>query len=289
MDIPKIVFKDKGHEYIHRDQGRYDSVSSVIKSVQNEFDSDYWKVWKAWAKIYGDKRWPKMLFSSTGSAKPSIETMSDLFSSGVSIDQWLAAYNEVEVDWFMSSENGTAFHLDRELESYANGYIINSFMSNRKFDVDPAILEIRKGYDNCTLTDDLFDLPDGGIPEMLVFDEEWGICGQIDEGFIYEEDGFRYVSIGDFKTNAKKPKKTNYNQMLPPLSHISENKYNSYNLQTSLYMLMMERAGYKPGKLGIYHYTAYDPTTKNVMEMRYMREEALALAEHFVANRKKAA
>jgi hypothetical protein len=102
-------------------------------------------------------------------------------------------------------------------------------------------------------------LTDGVYPELLVYLESAGICGQFDDPTIV--DG--YVHIDDHKSNKdlKKPAFVNWEgmkeMMLPPLSHMENTKLNEYSLQLSIgmYIILRHNPRLKPGTLTLNHVT----------------------------------
>lgn len=91
-------------------------------------------------------------------------------------------------------------------------------------------------------------------PELMIYDLDYGICGQSDEVEI--KNGIIYVR--DYKTDKSIEKKafssqyTEAEKFLPPLSHLDNCNYNAYSLKMSLYMYLIWKANkgkYKPGTI----------------------------------------
>lgn len=125
---------------------------------------------------------------------------------------------------------------------------------------------------NSLYTKDLFTLPDGVYPELLIWNNDYMLSGTADVVVIQtEEDGTRTVFIEDYKTN-KEIKDYNYinkkdgrkviNSYLE-LPGIQENSvcncdYWKYQLQLNFYGWMLSKFGFKPIGGNIIHTKAND-------------------------------
>jgi ATP-dependent exoDNAse (exonuclease V) beta subunit len=118
--------------------------------------------------------------------------------------------------------------------------------------------EAAKQVDKNTIRslDSLKNLPNGFYPEMLIWNEQLRIAGQVD--LVHIENGV--VNIIDYKTYKKVEEKSFYNWktkkwtvMRSPLQGLMDCNVNHAGLQLSLYAAMLEELGYKIGKLSMLH------------------------------------
>ena len=93
-------------------------------------------------------------------------------------------------------------------------------------------------------------------PEVIIYDEEWGIAGQID--LLVErldiQTGEVVYDLVDYKTSKKIDNK-NYNgdACFEPLQDFESSTYLKYQLQLSLYANILERQGKRIGRLILVH------------------------------------
>ena len=100
-------------------------------------------------------------------------------------------------------------------------------------------------------------LVDGIYPELMVYLESEGICGQADLVEVVDDE----VHVYDYKSSKEIPMKSyvnwegKSNRMYPPISHIDDSKGMHYALQLSLYMYIILRHNPKlrPGKIELHH------------------------------------
>jgi hypothetical protein len=101
------------------------------------------------------------------------------------------------------------------------------------------------------------ELIDGIYPEHIVYNEEYGVCGQTDLPLVADF----VLDIGDYKTN-KNLKFTSYGHewgnprmMRGPVSHLEDCNVIHYTLQVSIYMklILLKNPKLKPGDLKLIH------------------------------------
>lgn len=111
-------------------------------------------------------------------------------------------------------------------------------------------------------------LAEGIYPEILLFLESAGICGQADR---VEVIGDR-VDVYDYKTNKEIKTEGFYNKyageyqkMSKPVSHLQDCNFNHYSLQLSIYMYIILRHNphLKPGKIELHHIKFKEEPEKN--------------------------
>jgi hypothetical protein len=189
------------------------SVTTLIGEYKQPFDKDYW------------------------AEKKSIEL-------GVNV-------NEILNDWKFkadfASQKGSIFH------SFVENYLFNKifpFPETQTIEHLGSVENMLKCKGQVNLLIELFkkfydDSFGKLIPvraELVVGDEELGVCGMVDQIFWNEKS--QKLEIWDWKTNKefKSDDHPNgkYKKLLHPFSHLWENHLNEYSIQVSLYRLMLE-------------------------------------------------
>lgn len=142
--------------------------------------------------------------------------------------------------WDNTRQRGTDFHKIKEEEYLEKDYEI---FRGHKYKVHNP----DKTHDNESLVENLIDLEDGMYTELLVFDHRYKIAGQVDRAYIRtDEDGKRYFGLQDWKTDNKIQKRGyNNRKMKFPLLFLQDCNYNRYAIKMSMYMFMMDHAGYE--------------------------------------------
>lgn len=265
----KVIFTDSDHSY-HYGKKRYESVSRAFDIVKPDVDWDY-NAGRSWFKanypeIYESvKKEKDMAFDHP----QLIERL--LLRTGVPEEVYLQGRDALRKDWKDNAEEatdrGTAFHTKMEMADYEAGGRINP--ATGEFMI---VIKSEREYDNESICDNLYDLPDGYYPELLIFNHEYEIAGQADMVFIStDEKGNRYVDIDDWKTDAnillkpefKHPKK-GYERYKAPLRHLYYTNHNTYMIKIGMYAWMMEQFGFKVRNL---YFTSVDidPETLEVI------------------------
>ena len=275
---PKVIFKEDGHVYWDRGGKKTISVSTVISNFHDHMDEPYWHTHGAFKKLLGEdevKALKREYLESIGMWRmPYImkapNGLFDKLSYYVNPEDFFNAKDEVKQEWLNSQIFGTKFHEEREQECYDRGWCLNPHTGD-----EIVVEKFEKQYDNQTLSDDLFTLEDGCYPELLVWGDFENICvpGQVDLAFLRSEEGVRYVSVDDYKTNKKLGKKDSYYKFHAPFEHLSDSKLVKYQLQQSMYCYLLELQGFEIEYLSITHYTNYDPETGKHYPFEYLREE----------------
>ena len=75
--------------------------------------------------------------------------------------------------------------------------------------------------------------------EVVVGDEELGLCGMIDQLFWNEKSG--KLEIWDWKTNKKIDEKNKWQQFKDPIGHLDVCELNTYSLQLATYKYIVEK------------------------------------------------
>jgi hypothetical protein len=144
-------------------------------------------------------------------------------------------------------------------------------------------------YENTEATKTLWwDRPDGIYTEAIVWHHGFKVAGKTDKTTLrtsYKNTSIRYADVEDYKTNEKlnefshRYRNGSYKMMKVPIAHIMDSNWWHYQLQLSLYMLMLEAQGFLPGTLTITHYphpTEDNPNPKKEHHIiPYLKKEAV--------------
>lgn len=280
--VDRIVFIEENHNYKYKDH----NLSSVTKEVgkySQPFDDIYQSRMSAYKEILGEEHYLQLRKEIFGfNYKPSSDIIIPLFDEYCGVENVEEVQNRFLYDWKMSGVNGTLFHREREMESYARGVEWNPFVE-KEF----PVRVLKKEYDNESWGMDLSLIEDGYYCEFIVFDNisfpEETLCGTIDRLWIETDPrtGIRYSDTGDYKTNSSPPKHSKYNKMLGPLSHLYSNKMVDYNLQASLYQEMLRTHGFTPRNSSFTHYTDYDVNKAKEYPLVLLQDEAKLILDRY--------
>lgn len=282
----KIVhFTEKGHKYVSNDI-RYESVSGLWKPYFKPFNAESVSIKKAFKELDIDNyNHCKKVLSYE---HPDIIDMLKEETS-LDINTILTQAQSYRDAWTAKAQKGTDFHNKQERQDIEKGFRINPFNQKKcpvvSWDVD-------KGYENQSYPGNLFDIPDGYVPEHLVKDDEALLAGQLDQNFIETIDGVRYVDIDDWKTDETvllKPTFFNrkiggYQKMLYPMDHIYETNYWKYAMKISTYAKMLEKEGFVVRNLAFTH-VVIDENLDILKETRYRLPYKSFEAELAINNR----
>lgn len=113
--------------------------------------------------------------------------------------------------------------------------------------------------------------------ETILWNDGWGLAGTSD---LLERTGERSLRVYDFKTNERLEKSCRWNRyLLPPVDHLDDCNFSKYELQLSLYGLMLEQMGWAVERLTVFHIDEAQTWTSH--RCRFLRDECLAiLARH---------
>lgn len=273
-----IAFNEKAHSYLHIKRDKYySSVSGLIALFKPKFDEPYWAIYTA---IRLAKKMEKPVFSQYLMNKHNFDFGAPKFinilygiakKEGV-YDEVIKNTPNVKDQWHTirdeSCEKGTKFHEQKEREAYEQGY-----MKTNPKDINNSVMKIidskpvdalsttqtpvfqSKGDADTTLKMSckaLYELPDGYYPELIIWNDDYTLCGTADKVWINTIDGIRFIDIDDWKTNKEIKMPTRY-MMKAPLDHLSDVNYVHYTLQISIYAWMLEQVGFKVRNLYLTH------------------------------------
>lgn len=268
--MKKIYFIADGHSYwldssdhlsthkIPKEPGlviRLNSVGSFFGQFFPDFDRDYWLTYKALQKCDPDGF--SVVKARYKQSKPSAAEFFPAVMSTIDVSDFFAIRKQLAEFWEFKRVNsaflGSQFHSVLEKQAHDSGFMINCWTGERQ-----NLVTWEKRFDNESYSENLMDLPDGSYSELLVFDLETGIAGQIDECFIKSKGKKRYFWINDHKTNEEKPGKSSPEKAFDPISHLNTSKHTKYSMQVSIYAWILKKAGFIPAEIGYTFYEKYD-------------------------------
>lgn len=117
--------------------------------------------------------------------------------------------------------------------------------------------------------------------EQLLYSHEYKVAGTSD---IVIDSG-KYFHIVDFKTNKGFSYLSKFNEYhLEPVSHLPVCEFNTYCLQLSMYGLMYEKISGKKMKSMFVMFLRPDKKSFDVINMNYMKLEAVEIFENYKLN-----
>lgn len=288
----KVVFFDSSHSYYAIDEsliengrisfrGKKDPTNLGIRKLSSvgkffgkyfpEYDSNYWLTYKglefANKKVFDEIKSANFKGIGAPRAELFFPMLFDKIDPIVFHEK-----RQIFADfWDFKRENsaflGTQFHLNQEKKHEKNGFIINPF-TEEKF----KLITHNKIFDNESVVYNLKDLEDGAYSEILLFDLEVGVAGQVDELFVKTIKKKKNIWINDSKTNEEKPDKSNMQKAYPPLDELDNCKHNKYSMQLSSYAYILERAGCVIQDLAYTFYKDYNEECYETVKVEYFRD-----------------
>jgi hypothetical protein len=245
-----IRFQKANHTYWHGDI-QFISATTIKKAYIEPFDAPFWTYYKGlqeYLKIPNDEagktRYKNWLYKN--GFKFSNKTIAELDRICEANNIRLTTIKKYQfdkgVEWDYerdkSALKGTKYHDFKESKAYKNGY---------------DVIGEREATVQGIYSYDLSTLPDGFYAELLVYNEEWGLAGQVDKCLIETINGIRYVDIDDYKTSKKITVESNY-KMLFPLNHFPSTDYYGFMIQINLYGFMLAEFGFKLREMRFTHH-----------------------------------
>jgi hypothetical protein len=273
----KIIFFDDNHSYWF-DGEEFSSVGKYISPIFPEFESNYWKTHITLKRLLGDTYMEhyRALRKSTRRTMPPADKLFPPFLRSLDPMVYMKERMVVSDEWMfktcLTSYRGTQFHNKMEKAVYDRKWMMNPFTEQQI----PA-QKYAKEFDNESLTLDLSTLPDGAYPELLVFDLDLKVAGQADMVFFETIDGIRYVDIDDWKTNEKKPAKSDMFRCNAPFQKEYASKHFKYEIQINLYAFLLSRHGFVPRHLAYTHVREYDEKKLTRINVRNLQKEINSL------------
>lgn len=208
-----ISYADQHHVYFNERREIYDSPTKIIKKYRQRFDA------KTASKAYAKK------FDHTPK-------------------YWQEQWKEKGT---VAIKRGNTIHSSKEQASFGLG---NERVGGK---IRPVVNGILYQPQN------LYELPDGSYPEFPIWNDGYKIAGRPDKFIIETVGQDRFIDIYDYKTNGKIDKVSfqdrngSYKMMLPPVQHLMNAKWQEYAIQLSMYMYILEAAGFIPRSMQLIH------------------------------------
>ena len=239
-----IKYYDEPHEY-YIDGQKMTSATRLIGKFKQEFDSAYWSKKKA------DER-------------------------NITPEEILAEW-KYKSDY--SCEKGTLFH------EYAENYLNNKIFPYPEDKVKRVLgnNDVKKDFDKLKeLFHEFYEESYGKLipikSEVIVGDEELGICGMVDQ--LFWNNKSEELQIWDWKTNKKIGRSNRWQQFKEPISHLDVCEFNTYSLQLSLYRYLIEKnTNLKLGESYIVWFNEKNDKYEPIKCRDYRKEVQLLLKE----------
>lgn len=277
-----VVYSDEKHVYIDKSsKERCISVTTLISMYHEEFNEDFWSLYKALEALLDNDVWeiikPKLLANKNADIKFVNKLKLDL-AEDIIINKQNEIKESYRINREAACERGTAIHAKFE----------NSFYNQKQFDFkNYGFGEISGDY-TCNKDYYTLDLDKGVYPEFLIAcnsgDGFLRLAGQIDLLIINGNDAY----IVDFKSN-KELKKTSFydkkkksNIMMKfPVNNLQDCNFNHYQLQLSTYAYMLQtiRPELNIKKLILYHID--HDGNEMLHECKYLKEEVVRMLNHY--------
>jgi hypothetical protein len=262
----KPIFYPENHTYVNKMGVNYKPVTSFIHSFCEEED------WDKIAQKFIDKRSPQQI----------VDEISSKYNLNVSVvyDKFKRdGINPTTVRYFWELEknracnDGSNFHLEQEEKDIKHNGAIDNTVSDSIYD--------------------LYNLADGIYTELMIWDDDYLICGKSDKVIIRTDPVTkdRYIKIEDYKTN--KELKVNYNfinkktgepvvnkYMKKPISNFVDCNYIHYCLQLSMYGFLLERKGFIVEGLTLLHTVNYSKDDLKVYELPYLKRAIIDMLNY---------
>lgn len=271
-----IVFFNDDHSYWCQEK-QLSSVGSIIKNITPKFQEDYWIIHTVLKNLVGGPY--KKHYASFKKFGPPAEMLFKPFLSTISPVNFQKEKKKIKDAWGRKRNeaafNGSNFHDMMEKKAYTDKKLHNPWTNS-----DFVVKKKQKHYDNESWGLDLSKLKDGAYLELIVFDLDWGIAGQVDMAYIETIDGIRYVDINDHKTNEKKPSKSSPERCKPPFQDQYASTHFKYTLQLNAYALLMQQHGFTPRNIGYTYYKNYDPSTADLVEVEHIYNKIQSFLEN---------
>lgn len=273
-----VTFTDKDHLYFYGKE-RLQSVSSYVGKFKPKFEQDLISKRSVIKSIIGPAEYRKESAAFKYCDKETVEYLINKLSLQDIIEE---KAKEVRDSWMAKTQKGTDLHNKKELKYLDQGYKICPF-DGKKYTIPQIVYDKYEDEtcDNRCPVENLGDLVPGYYPELVVFDLEEMVAGQIDEAYIKETSSGLVVSIDDYKTDNSILKKgyfdkckNEYPKFKFPIDHLHNSNLNYYGLKISKYAYMLESSGFIIDTLCFTHYNLKDLRKKpKRYYVPYMREE----------------
>ena len=265
-ELNHVGYNDYKHLYFDKGSGlKYISCTTLIHEYQQPFDKEYWSQYKAIERILTPTEF-KDLKSEVGYKNVVSQYQNLISDNQEKITQLNETTQQILNEWQQTNaeslKKGTAYHKEKEDFYTSKMY---AFYNSVKYNV-------------CT-NNDLRTHEFGIHPELLIYDDEFKIAGQVD---LLIKTGNK-ITIRDYKTNKKLVFNNAFQNMKYPLEHLSDCNFNHYQLQLSLYAYMINKMyGYEITDLYIDHYTGTESIS---YRCNYLYNEVIDLISYYTSKK----
>jgi hypothetical protein len=267
-----VTFTEKDHRYTSHTGEAYISVTTLLHKFEPPFEADYWSAYKAIKAVLERKgEWND--YKKNVGGWENVVAATRLNKSFPYRKEVVEEKRKILESWEDNKNDaltkGSAYHKMKEAAVKA------------KIVYTPELVEVPvlQGIDVLA-----GNVPDGLYPELVLYNDDWGIAGQADWVMVRG----KRVDIKDYKTS-KEIKKEGFMEarLLPPLGHLPAANFWVYSLQLSLYALMMEEKGFEIGRLFIEHVDKNTQAPLGMYPTEYMRNEAKAIVKYYCESKAK--
>lgn len=276
-----VAFREKDHKYFNLNDinKKYTSVTTLIHSYAQEFNSDFFSSYEALKKILNQEDFKKEKIKLLETKKVDIENLSKKYN--FNIEDFNKIKQEILLDWEIKNklacERGTLIHSKLENDSYTDPTTVAT-----KFGLGGKFIS-KRDYTE-------LDIENGLYPEYLIYDDSCGLAGQIDLLIKKGND----ITIVDFKTNKELKFESGYDfntkkkaTMKFPLNNLMDCNMSHYTLQLSTYAYMLQKINpnFIINKLIIEHHD-HDGNIKSY-PVKYLKNEVKMMINHFIKQQEK--
>lgn len=252
----RVGYNDEAHTYTNLDTGvKYTSVTTLIGKYKPEFKTDYWSTYKAIKDTLEDPiDWkPWWLYKKAAGGWDGVVAYFKTDTGKVRLGKERLLAVKKRKKFYI-----TLWEKEKN-DSCALGSVIHLELEDAAFNFQ----QIQHKKVNYTVSqEDILSLQDfntnGVYPELLIYNDEFGIAGQADKVF---KEGI-YVDIHDYKTCKEITKEPFMDEtLLAPFTDIPNANYWIYEIQLSMYGWMLEQLGYKVRNLYMHWIYGDDKTS----------------------------
>lgn len=273
-----VCFNEQEHIYWNKeDNKRFVSVTTMIHSFTQEFDSEFWSAYKAIEKLIGLEAFKAEKKRLLETHKVDMNYFEGTY--GITKLEFNRAQQEILDKWqeenHASCERGTAIHSELETQYYKQPTCsVEKYGIGGKFTCKKDYYEL--------------DLEKGVYPEYLIYiiseDGKFRLAGQID---LLIKDG-NDIYIVDYKTNKELKSESGFDvrtkkkvMMKYPMSNLMDCNMNHYTLQLSTYAWMLQQINpnFVIKKLILVHYDHKGNVTTK--EVEYLKSDVERMCRYY--------
>lgn len=248
-----IGYTDDDHRYFNTKTNEdYISVTTLIGRYKVPFNEKYWSLWKALEAVIGKRKLKELLCTEDIYSIPEQYSKAKKAKIYATQKKLKAAWRDKRIK---AARKGTKYHNEQEIKWKGK--------SNHK--INDTIY--KRGTTNL-----LAEHKNGIFAELLVYNDEYKIAGQIDLAI---KKGNK-IKLIDYKTNEKLKAKNKFQSMKPPVTHLDDCNLIHYQLQLNLYKWILEQQGYEVSEMVIYHVP-----TKEYIPIPKLQDEIKAILSDF--------